>query len=250
MFGIIYKITNKLNGKIYVGQTTRSVEIRFKEHARCKKSLIGKAMNKYSIENFIIDVLEECETLEQLNEREKFWIATFKCKTPNGYNQTDGGKSSWIPTPEVRAKISAKKIGNKNGLGHRKTAEERAKISVAKSGKNHPLFGKHHSDETRIKMSLARSGKKNFFFGKHLTSEHCSKIGMTERGESPYKKLLNEMDKQQITYTALAKLVGLSLSSISLKMLGKSSFSSEQMTEIKKILGVDISVEELFKRDY
>lgn len=61
MYGVIYKVTNRLDGKIYIGQTRVSVKKRFKEHARAD-SLLGKAIRKDGIENFIAEVLEECET--------------------------------------------------------------------------------------------------------------------------------------------------------------------------------------------
>ncbi len=73
-YGIVYKLTNKLNGMPYVGKTTRPLEVRFKEHTKAD-SYIGNAICKYGEENFLCEVIEECETPEQLNEREIFWIA-------------------------------------------------------------------------------------------------------------------------------------------------------------------------------
>ena len=87
---IVYKITNLLDGKIYVGQTIRTLERRFKEHTEAD-SLIGKAIRKFGIENFSSEILETCQTKNQLNEREIFWIEKLNCKTPNGYNVKDGG---------------------------------------------------------------------------------------------------------------------------------------------------------------
>ena len=71
VFLIVYKITNLLNGKIYVGQTIRTLERRFKEHTEAD-SLIGKAIRKFGIENFSSEILETCQTKNQLNEREIF----------------------------------------------------------------------------------------------------------------------------------------------------------------------------------
>ena len=87
---IVYKITNLIDGKIYVGQTIRTLERRFKEHTEAD-SLIGKAIRKFGIENFSSEILETCQTKKQLNEREIFWIEKLNCKTPNGYNVKDGG---------------------------------------------------------------------------------------------------------------------------------------------------------------
>ena len=86
----IYKIINLINGKLYVGQTKFSVEKRFKEHAKAD-SLIGRAIRKYGIENFKLEIIEICKTFTELNEREIFWIKELNCKVPNGYNISDGG---------------------------------------------------------------------------------------------------------------------------------------------------------------
>ena len=154
MYGVVYKITNTRNGKPYVGQTTRPIKERFREHARCRKSLIGKAIRKYGAENFTFEVLEECENAEQLNEREIFWIAELNCKSPNGYNISDGGEGhmGWTHTPEACAKISATNRGEKN-----------------------PFYGKHHTDETKAKMSAAKCGRK-------LSPETRAKISAAKCG--------------------------------------------------------------------
>lgn len=88
--GIIYKITNSINGKVYVGQTTRTIQERFAEHVKAD-SILGKDIRKFGKKNFAIEIVEECENSEQLNEREIFWIAELNCKYPNGYNTMDGG---------------------------------------------------------------------------------------------------------------------------------------------------------------
>ena len=90
MKGIIYKITNKVNGKSYIGQTRYSLEFRWRQHIHKKdNTYFHNAIKKYGVENFSIEILEECE-VSKLNEREIFYIAklnTFK----EGYNLTIGG---------------------------------------------------------------------------------------------------------------------------------------------------------------
>lgn len=86
----IYKITNKVNGKIYIGQA-KNTNIRFKQH--CKKNgdcLIDFAIQKYGEENFTVEILEE--QTSNYNEREKYWIRCLNSKVPNGYNVSDGGE--------------------------------------------------------------------------------------------------------------------------------------------------------------
>lgn len=102
MKGIIYKVTNKINGKIYIGQTIQSLKDRWYRHC-AKKSLseaemnmhIKRAILKYGKENFTIEALEECDS-ELLNEREKFCIDYFD-SYHNGYNSTEGGQGGAKP---------------------------------------------------------------------------------------------------------------------------------------------------------
>lgn len=94
-YGRIYIIRNTINSKVYIGQTKVSLKLRFQNHlsaARNNKDyVIGKAIRKYGEENFYIELLEEC-TIEELNDREKYWISYFN-STDNkfGYNMSIGG---------------------------------------------------------------------------------------------------------------------------------------------------------------
>ena len=93
MTGIIYKITNTVNGKVYIGKTLESIEKRWKEHQ--KDSLrftdrpLYRAMNKYGIEKFVIETIEEPE-VELLSQRECYWIEYYN-SYHFGYNATLGG---------------------------------------------------------------------------------------------------------------------------------------------------------------
>ena len=93
MYGVIYLIKDKTNDKIYVGQTTRSVEERFLEHSKAD-SYLGRAIRKHGKENFSIEILVECQTQKELDEQERIFIEKFNCKHPNGYNFTEGGRRS------------------------------------------------------------------------------------------------------------------------------------------------------------
>lgn len=99
--GYIYKITNLVNQKCYIGQTMKSIEERWKVHKRVskKKSDRGynyplyKAMRKYGIENFTIEQIEECNE-KDLDEREIYWIKQYDSTSHMGYNQTLGGSGT------------------------------------------------------------------------------------------------------------------------------------------------------------
>ena len=95
MNGFIYKITNRVNNKSYIGQTRFTVEHRFKQHIKNyniehRKQPLYMAFDKYGLQNFKVETLEECD-VDKLDEREIYWIAyydTFR----NGYNATLGGQ--------------------------------------------------------------------------------------------------------------------------------------------------------------
>lgn len=94
-YGRIYIIRNKVNDKVYVGQTHVSIKLRFQNHLSAARRgldyVIGKAIRKHGEENFYVELLEEC-LIEELNEREKYWISFFN-STDNrfGYNMSVGG---------------------------------------------------------------------------------------------------------------------------------------------------------------
>ena len=96
--GYIYKITNLINHKIYIGLTTNTIEHRWKQHTNSADRpdayyLLYRAINKYGIENFKIEELEQCDN-NLLKEREKYWIKKMDSFYLNGYgyNMTYGGE--------------------------------------------------------------------------------------------------------------------------------------------------------------
>jgi group I intron endonuclease len=108
---IIYKSTNKINGKIYIGQTTKNLEQRIKAHLN--ESKIDKnrpflsSINKYGIDNFIFEIIDFANNLEELNDKEIYWINFYNSVSPNGYNITGGGQGTkMIPTIELGNRIS------------------------------------------------------------------------------------------------------------------------------------------------
>lgn len=101
MRGFIYKITNIVNGKSYIGQTIQDVKERFYQHCatKCSKAVsnmaIHKAIKKYGKSNFTIEVIEEIDSAN-LNDREKYWIKYYNSYN-NGYNSTEGGQEGCKP---------------------------------------------------------------------------------------------------------------------------------------------------------
>lgn len=93
---LIYKITNKINGKIYIGKTCRDIETRWIEHCSRANSndkyYLHNTINKYGKENFIIEEIDKAETEEEINKLERYWINFYNSiDKNNGYNLTNGG---------------------------------------------------------------------------------------------------------------------------------------------------------------
>ena len=149
----IYKITNLLNNKIYVGQTYSTLENRFKKHYRDssgknpKNMPIVLAIKKYGINYFKIELLEELSSdLTQLDVdlKEKYWGLKLNSLSPNGYNL---------------------KLGNGRGI-----LSEESKLKISKIHK-----GKLVSAETRLKISKSKKGMKNSVESKNKISQNNSK---------------------------------------------------------------------------
>lgn len=91
MKGFIYKVTNKVNGKSYIGQTRYTVEFRWRQHQHKKdNTYFHNAIHKYGIENFTVETLEECN-IEDLDSKEIYYIAKYDTFN-SGYNLTIGGE--------------------------------------------------------------------------------------------------------------------------------------------------------------
>lgn len=97
----IYKITNKVNGKVYIGQSI-DIKKRWASHKKDafwagnvgKEYPLYRAIRKYGLENFEFEIIEECTT-EKLNEKEMYYITVYKSNIKNfGYNQNDGGQTN------------------------------------------------------------------------------------------------------------------------------------------------------------
>jgi len=147
---IIYKITNKINGKIYIGQTVQQLMDRWSDHSRpslgkhMNRSAIASAIRLHGKENFTVEQIDSAGTLEALNILEIHYIQKFNTLSPNGYNLELGGDSKRCHE-ETKAKISATLkgrpfINRMNGApkGRPVSAERRAQISATMTGQAQP----------------------------------------------------------------------------------------------------------------
>ena len=123
----IYKIINKKNKKIYIGQTNKSPEDRLNEHImnaeNGKMFYLSKAIRKYGKENFIIETIDYALNKNDINEKEIYWIKELKANNRlYGYNMTVGGEGgntylckTEAEMKEIKQKISKKNKGKLNG---------------------------------------------------------------------------------------------------------------------------------------
>lgn len=122
-YGQVYLITNKLSGKAYVGQTIRTLEVRFAEHCKptsvVRNVAISAALARYGREAFTLELIEECATQAALDQTEAYWIATLATMAPAGYNLREGGVGGAM-SAEARAKLSAAHMGKVISVDHRR----------------------------------------------------------------------------------------------------------------------------------
>jgi group I intron endonuclease len=108
---IIYKSTNKITGKVYIGQTTKNLEKRIKGHVNESKKDKNRpflsSINKYGVDNFVFEIIDFADNLNELNDKEIYWINFYNSVSPNGYNVTGGGQGDkTIGTKELGKRIS------------------------------------------------------------------------------------------------------------------------------------------------
>lgn len=153
--GIVYCLTSP-SGKKYIGQTTRSLEKRIKEHeagGECR--ILRNAIKKYGIESFIVETLVEAED-SLLDDFEIKLISQYNTMFPNGYNIRSGGKKG-LHCEESREKMRQAKLGSNNhNFGKPRSEEAKRNISNAKAGVKHHFYGKTLSQEHKLTLSKAR----------------------------------------------------------------------------------------------
>lgn len=160
---IIYVIENTLNGKKYVGQTTRTLDERMKEHFRHSNTPIDKEIKKVGKDNFDYYVIDEAHSIEELYNLEQHYIKELDTMN-NGYNCCYGGKTT---------------KGYKH-LESSKKAMSDAKKELNICGVNNPFFGKKHTQKTKEKMSEAWKNRE-------MSEEWKQKL----KDNHPKRKVLN-----------------------------------------------------------
>lgn len=238
---IIYKITNKINNKSYIGQTTRSLKDRIKQHLKRSDCIaIKNAINKYGIDNFEFSIMEEVNSVENLNIRENYYIIEFKTLYPEGYNlNTSGFNKKW--SEESKRKMSKSHTGKKLSQEHRnkisKTVKEVIDNNVNKeeirlkssermrnwcNNNPSPKKSKKVSEEGRKRISEAKLGNKNPQYGKKCNSGQLEalKLGRERVVLNLPKVLCHQNNKVYNSVTEAAQNLNCGRSSISNVLTG------------------------------
>jgi|SRR5277367_774724 len=177
----VYLLTNTANGKVYVGQTIFSPEDRWKTHvwdstnpsSITLTTALHNAIRKYGPSSFSLSTLSTATTLQELDQIEKHYIASYKSFPPElgyGYNMTPGGQGGGHYTPHTEeAKM---KVGEAN-RGRKRTPEEMAKWMKA-------MKGRVPTPAHRLALSIANKGQIPWSKGKTLSEEHRKRISETK----------------------------------------------------------------------
>jgi len=197
----IYVVENLINNKAYVGQTM-DPEFRWKKHKKASLDCpyLHRAIRKYGRKSFDFSIIQRCETLDEANTQESYWIRTLATLSPDGYNLKEGGLGGGPDSLETRKKKSLSKLGERNSFYGRKHSEEsKKKISVSKLGKKVNLtpedlirrktqrtfLGRKHSVSTIVQLSKShignQIGEKNPMFGKRHSEETKMKMREAQR---------------------------------------------------------------------
>lgn len=197
MKGEIYKITNLVNGKSYVGQTRIGYKKRMVEHiwtaGRGRSSTpLYKAIRKYGADAFLIELLDVVDE-DQLDMAEVNWIEKIRCLAPDGYNATTGGNSRKQYCEESKIKTSEKLKGKKRPphvVEKIAAALKNRKISADQMRQLHEKnTGSKRTPEQRARISAGRAGK-----------------GMSAEGDTNNRKYQREYKRKKTAEKILADM--------------------------------------------
>lgn len=205
----IYKITCLINGKVYIGK-----EEKYNKSYYGSGNFIKLAIKKYGKSNFNKVIICVCSSIEELNEKEKFYIEFFNSRNKDvGYNISAGGDGGPLFKGHHHSAKSKKRMKEKRKkfvgclssmFGKHHSEETKRKFSLSRKGKQcgskNGMFGKHHSKKSKLKMARPHFGEKNGMFGKHHSEESKEKIKQKLLGDKNpfYNKKHSEQVKSII----------------------------------------------------
>ncbi len=177
----VYKITNKLTNKVYIGITNQGSGARYRHHwyeSRIgEPSPIHRSMAKYGEENFTLEIIDFADTYDELKEKEKYWIKQYNSTDRSvGYNLTEGGDGTFgrMHSEETKEKIRQK------ALGRKASEETRKKMSESRKGKCSDKQKEHLSRlQEQCKTKVYQYSKTGEFIAEYNSiTEACKANGL------------------------------------------------------------------------
>lgn len=189
----IYKITNKINGKLYIGFTSKSIKTRFNNHVAHMKNnnkkncYLQNSLEKHGIQNFKIEpIYQSCDQQHTLKIMEPYFIKEYNTFLGEGYNETSGGEGilNYSHSEESKRKMSE----SSKGKGYWNKGKKLGPQSEeSKKKKSEALMGKAKSKIHAENISRARIGMK-------FSEEHCVSIKKARKNQ-----IITESHKRKIS---------------------------------------------------
>lgn len=214
---LIYKYTNSANGKIYIGQTSLTLEERAQSNGGNYKQCprFYNAIKEYGWNSFIPEILEEVETQKEAYEKEVYYIKLYNSTDENiGYNVETGGKcgatsnhSRNIISEKAKERYTDKTANPMYGRKHSQSSLD--KMRETKLGENNPMYGRTWTEKQR--MCCGTKGKTLNLSDEHREEmrEHARKLGL-EVGLKSVRCIEDDLIFPSITKAAAAYGVAVS----------------------------------------
>lgn len=229
----IYLITNKVNGKRYIGRSN-NISRRFAEH-KCKSSIkknnpLANDLKIYTVNSFDFSIIEIVESETMLDDREIYWIAKLKPE----YNKCIGGKGAKGYSHSQETKEMLKTLGK---LQWELKSDKEKQNQISNISKGRP-FGYEHTEETKEKLRIANLGKVQ---SKETIRKRADKLKLVAIGNSNgNKKVLsikdNKVFKEYESVLSAANELGIHPSNISKVLKGKQNTAGGYKWKYKKQL--------------
>lgn len=216
MYGYIYKTTNLINNKIYIGQHKSN---KFDKNYFGSGKVIKQALKHYGRKNFEVILIEECQNQSEMNAKEIYWIKIIREKYDHTqiYNIADGGYG-WVRKEKRKLTEEEKKIISERTKIAMQNPEIKRKISESGKGRTPYNVGKKMPQEQKDKISKKNKEIMN-------TPEIKEKLSKAKKGKSPWNKGLTKDDPRVLKYAN--KLIGHNVSDETRKKISDSLKNKE-----------------------
>lgn len=208
MFGIIYKTTNLINGKVYIGQTTTD-----NPNYLGSGVLFQKAFNKYGKENFKRETLEICKSQEQLDSNEEYYIELFNSTNLEiGYNLSKkafGIEKGYKFSKEHNLNISKATLGKP-----KHTEESKQKLREFRTGFKYSKESNKKRNE-KLKNKKRNEETKNLLRISHLNKKYNNKNKKYKLLEEQVKNIIINLKEDLLTQKEIGKIYNIDASIIS-----------------------------------